>query len=236
MTIHTEDLTQELEQDGKVKTAVIGVRYTGPRTSASPDVLRRQAGWPGDTPLQGGPIDPVTGERAPGPVQIGINPDWVDDDTVSGGTVAGIEAHSDFDVVYDPADLAAALLERNFLPPNAFGSEGSSYEPPVRRALFDKLGLEDAGTCPAAAQDYRDQLAEIAGLDDVDDGEQPEDKQRTQRYLDEHTRAELKDAVKAVREGSDEISLRGKNKSDFAEWLAQQDPAEVTEALKEVAG
>ena len=233
MTIHTEDLTEELEQDGKVKTAVIGVRYTGPKSSVAPSKLRRQGGWPGDTPFQAGPIDPETGDREPGPIQIGINPDWIDDDSVEGGTAAGIEALGDFEVLYEPDVLAEALLERNYLPPKAFGGEGVSYEPPVRKQLFDKLGLEDMGTLPAAAQDYREALADIAGVDDAGEAEQPEDKQRTQRYIDEYTRSELSDAVKIVREDTDEISLRGKGQHDLAEYLASQDPAEVNDALKE---
>jgi len=234
MTIHTEDLTEQLEEEGKVKTAIVGVRYTGPRSSKDPSKLRRQGGWPGDSPFQGGPVDPDTGEREPGPIQIGINPDWLDDDTVSGGTVAGIEALGDFEVIYDAEALAAAILDRNFLPPKAFGGEGVSYEPPVRRALFDKLGLEDVGTCPAAADDYRAQLAEVAGLseDEVETGAMPEDKQRTQQYLEDHTREELKDAVKTVREDAEEFTLRGKKKHDFAEYLASQDAAAVNEALK----
>lgn len=198
MTIHTENLTQELEQEGKVKTAVIGVRYIGQRSSMSPGTLRRQAGWPGDTPFQGGTLNPETGVRGPGRLQIGINPDWIDDDTVSGGTVAGIESNNNFEVVYAPAEIARALLERNFLPPKAFGGEGVSYEPPVREALFEKLGLEDMGTCPAATQDYREALAEIAGVEDVDEREMPEDKQRKQTYLQDYTRAELMDAVMHV--------------------------------------
>lgn len=232
MTIHTEDLTRELEQDGKVKTAVIGVRYVGSHSSVSPNQLRSQAGWPGDTPFQGGPIDPETGKREPGPWQIGINPDWIDTDTVSGGTVTGIEANTNFEVTYDPEVLAEALLARNFLPPSAFGGEGVSYDPPTRKALFDFLGLEDMGTLPAAVNEYREALADIAGLDAVDDETLPEDKQRTQRYVDAHTRAELKDAVELLRESPDEILLRG-GKTKFAEWLAQRDPATVREALAE---
>lgn len=235
MTIHTEDLTEELEEDGKVKTAVIGVRYVGPKSSISPTKLRRQGGWPGDSPFQGGPVDPETGEREPGPVQIGINPDWIDDDSVDGGTVAGIEALGDFEVLYEPEAIAEALLERNFLPPKAFGGEGVSYEPPVRRRLFEELGIDDHGTLPAAAQDYREALADIADIDEVEEADQPEDKQRTQRYIDEHTRGELSDAVKIIREDTDEISLRGKSKHDLAEFLAAKDPADVNDALKEVA-
>lgn len=221
MTIHTDDLTEELEQDGRVKTAVIGVRYVGEDSSAAPGPIRRQGGWPGDTPFQNGRI------------QIGINPDWIDDDTVSGGTVAGIERRADFEVVYDPAELAAELLERNYLPPVAFGGEGVSYEPEIRTALFEKLGLEDVGTCPAAANDYREQLAAIAGIDDVDPEERPEDKRRMQQYLSEYTREELKEAVREVREDSEQISLRG-GKHEFAEFLAGQEPAVVNEALKSV--
>lgn len=230
MTIHYDDLQRDLETDGRVKSTVVGVRYVGNRSSMSPNQARTQAGWPGDSPFQGGDIDPDTGRRTPGPWQIGICPDWLDDETVDGGTVSALENNANFEVTYEPEDLAAALLERNFLPPSAFGGEGVSYEPEVRQALFDALGLEDMGTCPAATNDYRKALAEIAGVDDVGEETLPEDKQRTQRYVDTHTRDELKDAVDALRESPEEISLRG-GKTKFAEWLAQQPPEDVNAEL-----
>jgi hypothetical protein len=236
MTIHTESLTERLATEGRVETAVIGVRYVGDRSSKDPAVLRRQGGWPGDAPFQGGPVDPETGRREPGPIQVGINPDWIDDDTVEGGTLAGIEAHGEFEVLYEPAAIAAALLERNFLPPRAFGGDGVSYEPRVREALFDALGLEDVGTCPAAASDYRAQLATIAGVDDADPEASPVDDQRKQTLLADHTRQELSDAAKIVRTDTDEVDLRGAGKHDIAAYLAaQDDQTAVTEALKEVA-
>lgn len=227
MTVHSETQTEQLEKEGRVETEVIGLRYTGNKSAVPPGKLRRQGGWPGVSPFQGGPIDEETGEREPGPIQIGINPDWLDDDTVSGGTLAGLEALGKFEVIYDPAKLARALLERNYLPPRIFGGEGISYNPDAREALFEKLGLEDVGTCPAAEDDYREQLAEIAGVE-LSTAEGTEDSSRVTEYLSEHSRRVMKAAVEEL-----DVEPDGETKHAYAEALADVDPAEARGALED---
>jgi hypothetical protein len=239
--VHHEDYTHELEQDGRVETALIGLRYVGTKSSVSPRQPRQRGGWPGNRTFQGGPIaetddDGRVTEREPGPVQIGLNPDWIDD-TVDGGTLAGLEALSDFEVIYDEEAIAQAMLDQNYLPPTVFGSPpeqtgGQRITPDfdVREAVFEHLGLDEKGSGPGSQDVYREQLAEIADIDLTGDEESPVDGPRVQGYIDDYTRAELKDAVDELRDGPDDIALNN-GKQDFAEWLGQQDAADVRAAL-----
>lgn len=238
--VHHEDYTRELEEEDRVETALIGLRYTGAKSSVSPRQARDQGGWPGEQTFQGGPAterneDGKVVAREPGPMQIGINPDWIDD-TVEGGTLAGLEALPDFDVVYDPEEIAAAILEKNFLPSKVFGSPpdqtaGERIQPDysVRREVFDHLGLDDIGSGPGSHEEYREQLEELAGVDSTAD-EVPADKQREQEYLDDYSRSDLKDAAEVLREDTDDIALNV-GKQDFAEWLATQPAGDVRDAL-----
>lgn len=239
--VHHEDYTHELEQEGRVETALIGLRYVGPKSSVAPNTPRQNGGWPGTQTFQGGaPADRNDDgkviEREPGPLQIGLNPDWLDD-SVEGGSLVGLEALPDFEVIYDEAEIAKAILGQNYLPPTVFGTprqqSGSGqrvapdYE--VRQAVFDHLGLDDIGSGPGSHETYREQLAEVAGVD-LDDGEDTVESSRVQALQNDHTRAALKDAVDVLREGPDEITLQG-GKAEFAEWLAQQDQQDVRAAL-----
>ncbi|MEE6210848.1 hypothetical protein U3A55_11885 [Salarchaeum sp. III] len=238
---HHEDFTLELEQEDRAETAIIGLRYTGNKSSVAPRQPRREGGWPGRQTFQGGkPTDTdengkVTA-REPGPIQIGINPDWIDRDTVEGGTLAGLEALPDFEVIYDDELLAEAMLKANFLPPTVFGSPpdqtgGERITPvyEVREAVFDQLGLNDIGSGPGSHEEYRSQLAEVAGVDATTD-EVPADKQREQQYIENHSRAALKDAAEVLREDTDDIALNV-GKQEFAEWLATQPAGDVRDAL-----
>jgi len=241
---HHEDYTNELEQEGRVETALIGLRYVGQKSSIAPNKARDQGGWPGNQTFQGGDVverneDGRVVEREPGPVQIGLNPDWLDD-SVEGGSLAGLEALPDFEVIYDEATLAQAMLDSNYLPPAIFGSPGdqtggqrTAPDFEIRESVFNFFdGLEDRGSGPGSHQMYREQLAEIAGIDVDEEDDSPTDSQREQQYVQNNTRDELKDAVEELREGPDDISLQN-GKSDFAAWLATQDAADVRAVLED---
>jgi hypothetical protein len=238
--VHYEQQTREFEKEDRVETAIVGLCYTGPRSSVPPRQPRRRGGWPGTRPFQGGPAverddDGTVIEREPGPIQIGVNPDWLDE-TVEGGTIVGLEALEDFEVIYDAERIAEALLARNYLPSTVFGQPpdqtgGQRAQPvyEVRRQVFEFLGLDDIGSGPGSHDEYRQQLATLAGVELEDESETVE-ATRVQKLQSEHTRAELKDAVDVLRSGPDEMALTG-GKSEFAEWLAQQDQGDVRAAL-----
>lgn len=230
--IHVETQTIDLEQDDRVETVVAGLRYTGHRSTAPAQRPRDQGGWPGRSVFQGGePVEVNDNgsvvEREPGPIQIGVIPDWIDGDTVEGGTLPGLENLSNFEVVYDPADLAAAILETNYLPPVVFGGPETPPDYAARERVFDALDIPDRlGTAPAAEQDLREALAETAGID-LDEAEPP-DKSREEEYKHEHTRSDLYNAAKAL--GHD-VEWSEVTKTGLAETLAQEPPGEVREAL-----
>jgi len=142
--IHYETQTLDLADEDRVQTAVVGLRYTGVNSTASPQRPRDYGGWPGRSSFQGGSIaetddEGAIREREPGNLQIGIVPDTIDGETVDGGSLSGLENLSDFEVIYDPEAIATAILEDNYLPPDAFGGERTSPNYDVRERLFDHL-------------------------------------------------------------------------------------------------
>lgn len=238
--VHYEDQTFDLEAEDRVETILIGLRYTGPKSSVSASTPRENGGWPGKQTFQGGPVTDTNEDgkpvaREPGPIQLGINPDWVDSETVDGGSLAGLEALPDFEVIYDPERLATAMLEQNFLPPVVFGTPsdagggGQRISPvhQVRERVFEQLGLNDIGSGPGSHDEYRSQLADLAGIDDSSD-EVPADKQRQQTYLDDHSRSDLKEAAERLApSAADDLS----GKHDLAEFLAEQPAGDVRAAF-----
>lgn len=222
MPVHTLSQNQDLEERGKVKLELVGLRYTGNKSTMPVNKYQRQAGWPGSAPLQGGPIGP-DGEREPGPIQLALVPDWTDDN-VEDRTLLALENDPDVDVIYDRSEIAAALLERNYLPPEIFDR---GYDARLRERVFDALGLEDVGARNVPG--YREQLAEIAGLDtaDMDDAEAIRDASRVGEYKREYPRGTLLEAATALGGDFDASA----NKTTLAEWLADQDAATVEAAL-----
>jgi len=230
--IHAEQQTLDLEQDDRVETIVVGLRYTGRSSTQPPQRPRDAGGWPGRASFQGGDVKEVNDDgrvtkRTPGPIQIGVIPDWIDGDTVEGGTLPGLENLTDFEVVYDPAKLAAAILNENYLPPIVFGGPESSPDYVVREAVFDALDLSDAlGTAPGGEKALREALADVADIDIAD--EEPPDVSREQEYASEYTRSDLYNACQAL--GVD-VAWADARKTDMAETLATHSPGDVRAAL-----
>lgn len=230
--IHVEDQTIDLEQDDRVETVVAGLRYTGRKSTVAPQRPRDQGGWPGRSTFQGGDIAETNDEgtvieREPGPIQIGVIPDWIDGDTVEGGTLPGLEALADFEVVYDPAVLAQRLLEANYLPPLVFGGPQTPPDYAARERVFEALDIPDSiGTAPGTEGRIREALAKTAGVDL--DEEEPPDASREQEYIDEYSRSDLYHAAQAL--GHD-VEWSDARKTDLAERLAQEPPGDVRDAL-----
>lgn len=223
--IHAEDLTIELEGEEKVDTVVAGLRYTGNSSTQPPRRPRDAGGWPGRASFQGAP-----GDGEGGPLQIGVIPDRIDRDFVDGGTLPGLENLPDFEVVYDAAELAEAILEENYLPPTVFGGPQTAPDYEVRQRVFDALGLEQSiGTAETtdAEQRIREALAEVAGKDLTED-DAPLDKSRANQYADEYTRSELYSACDAL--GLD-VEWANAKKVGMSEMLAEESPADVRAAL-----
>jgi hypothetical protein len=230
--IHAEQQTLDLEQDDRVETIVVGLRYTGNRSTVAPRRPRDAGGWPGRGTFQAGPVTEVNDEgriveREDGPIQIGVIPDWIDGDTVEGGTLPGLEQLSDFEVIYDPAELCAAILEENYLPPSVFGGPQTAPDYAVREAVFDALDLPDKlGTAPGGEKAIREALAERAGMDV--ELEEPPDVSRETEYTNEYTRSDLYNACDAL--GVD-VEWSDARKTEMAKDLATYPPGDVRDAL-----
>jgi hypothetical protein len=239
MPLHSEGQTLDLEDEDRVDTVIIGLRYTGSDSAAPARKPRRQGGWPGRAPFQAGPVverddDGTVVARDPGPIQVGVNPDWIDDDTVAGGTLAGLEALADFEVIYDPAAIAEAMLRENYLPPAVFGGDGTPPDYDIRERVFDFLDIpQRLGTAesPEAEKAIREALAETAGID-TDDTEDPIDRERVQELKQGHSRNDLVSAASEFDWSGEAFdSLATAKKHALAERLADEDAADVREAL-----
>lgn len=231
--IHSENLTLELAEDELVETIVVGLRYTGNKSSESPQRPRDQGGWPGKAMFQAGDVTEVNDEgrvveREPGPIQVGVVPDTIDDEYVEGGTLAGLENLSDFEVIYDPSVIAREFLEGNYLPPRVFGGPDSTPAFEVREPILEFLGIEDMGwTVPNAEEEVREELAKVAG-EEVDDSAPP-DRSRRDEYLNDLSKSDL---YQAAGELGFEVGWTESSKTELAELLADVPPADVDDALE----
>ena len=221
MPIHTFKQNQDLEDRGKVELVLVGLRYVGNKSTLPVGKFQRQGGWPGTSPLQGGAIQD-DGSREPGPVQLALVPDWVDED-VENRTIIALENDPDVDVIYDRSQIAKSLLEKNYLPPRVFDR---GYDTDLRARVFDELGLQDVGRRNVPG--YREQLAEIAGEGaEALVSDQTRDAGRVGEYKTEYRRETLFEAANALGAGFDESVSR----TELAEWLADQDTGDAERAL-----
>lgn len=220
--IHAETQTLDLADEDRVETIVAGLRYTGPNSTAPPRRPRDSGGWPGRASFQGGE------DGDPGPLQIGVIPDTIDEEYVDGGTLPGLENLPDFEVVYDKSELAKAILRENYLPPTVFGGPRTAPDYAVREHVFDALGLDSAlGTADGNEEGIREALADVAGEDPKDDPTTA-DNARAMEYADNHSRSDLYDACQRL--GVD-VEWANAKKTEMAEDLATFDPGEVRAAF-----
>lgn len=136
------------------------------------------------------------------------------------------ESHADVDVEYSPEAVASALVTENTLDDQVFGS---GYDPDLRDRVFEHLGLDPAYD----ADGYREQLIDIAGVDESDatDEMDPEAARR------EELMGSTRNTLLAVA-GTDEIdhglgSLNSATKSDLAEALTAFDDEKVDALIED---
>ena len=209
MGVHANDEFLNLEGEADVTHTLVAIRYTGGGSYTDPSV-NNQGRYP------------VRQSFASGTWYFSLIPESTPESDPGTG-VAWFERSDDFEVEYDPAEIARLMLGKNYLPTNVFGD---SPEPRVQQRVLDALGLEDE---VKAGQTYEEQLAELAGAD----GDVTVEESREDTLVANYDRGTLKQAVKTVREDSDEFSLRGKSMEEMAGYLAEQDDDEVDAALQE---
>lgn len=207
---------QYFEQDraGNAEQVLVAARYVGRSRMYSGSAPVNQGRWP---TRQSWLADQW---------YVAFVPETVPDNDPGAG-VAWFERADDFEVEYDPEQIAAILLDRNYVTLDPAGPIGDGESVPgFDQALRDALGLEDPID---AGQRYDEQLRDLAGIDET--GEPEADP--AEALVQDYGRSELKAAVKAVRADTDEFSLRGKSMADMADYLveAADDPeAAVREA------
>lgn len=225
MSIHVHPQHVELEEEGRCNLVLVAVRYTGKKSSVPAHRYRTGAAWPGHAAFQAIGDD---GDRKPGPWQFALIPDWTDED-IENRTVEALESDDDMEVAYTPETIATAMLEKNYLPENAFAR---GYDDTVRDRVFDLLGIQYEGTDEVR---FREILREIAGIEAADEELQAEtrDDSRVSEYRREHTRPELIDAARIL--GYEADTGRDpdhEGRIALATWLADQDREAVRFAFE----
>lgn len=219
--IHTHDQNHDLEEKGFTELQLVGIRYTGDNSTVIRRDLADRGGWQGPVKFQNGQT------------QVGLVPDWSDSDEVADANrrVTAIENMGDFEVIYDPEELASVLLDKNYLPTNVFRSGYDNY---VRDSLFERLGLNEEGRVDNRDDEekYREQLRDVAGVESQE--EEYIEETRVEEYDERFTRDQLSALVKSLREDTDEFDLRGAGRTDMLEFLASYDKETVENTVQEL--
>lgn len=178
---------QAEEQDEELVLCV--VTYTGDRAHIESNSINQEGMWPS------------YGGFTRGVKEVAFVPDR---------GLSWFERHADFEVAYGKEAVAEALLDKNYLAPEVFniGAGGDT-----RQRVLDFLDIDSLATTD---EGIREQLAEIAGVDDPGDEAAPT---LDNELSGEFTRTELWNASEDLRESTDEISGNA-GKTDFAEYLA----------------
>lgn len=205
MAIYANPEYWERDQEGHIDHVLVAVKYTGPDRFYSNNSTATQGRWP----TRGNFLQDIWYVA------------FVPEDTpegASGEGVAWFDRHEHFEVAYEPADIARAIVEYNggeLVPGGPIG-EGDTV-PGFDGRVREALGLEEQ---VQAGKTYEEQLRELADIDDADAVEEPDP---VDEFVGSYTRAELKEVVKATREDAEEFSLRGKSMQDMAEYLVGQE-------------
>ena len=188
----------------KKELVVVAVTYTGDRSTYQDNALRSQGNWPSNASF------------TPGITQIAIIPDQ---------GLSWFERRNDFVVEYSQEAVAKAMLDQNYISPDVFGQ---SPNPQIQDIILDFFDMEYV---PRNAEETRNHLAELAGVEDA--GEEADANESFKSDLRDFTRAELKEVCRDLREDSDDIDLTS-GKLDFVEYLGELDEETVRDALDEV--
>lgn len=200
----------EQDREGEIEQTLVAVRYVGNRRRYTNRSVASQGLWPEYTSFRKGSW------------YVAFVPESVPDG-VSAAGVAWFERNDNFEVAYDPERIAEILLDQNYVDLQPGGPIGERDAlPNFQEKVHDALNLQPqhvGGT-------YEEQLRELA---DVDEDVGPDDPDPVDELVNAFTRGELSDSVKAVREDSDEFSLRGVTMEEMAEYLVDQtDDPEAT--------
>ncbi|WP_434521284.1 hypothetical protein [Halorubrum sp. AS12] len=187
MPISTLASAEEFEEKDHAEVEFVGFRYTGDQSTKTDRDLRQRVGYNGPPKFQAGRV------------YLALLPTYLDSDHVENSNIGvhALEARNDFEVIYDAERLAEALLERNYLPPEAFYEGFDRWK---RQKVMEKLNLDDAGRVfdKDDEEPYRDQLRAIAGVEA--DDEVSISTQRSDEYTGRFSRSEASEIITVLRE------------------------------------
>ncbi|UTF55989.1 hypothetical protein [Natronosalvus rutilus] len=196
---------EELAAEGHDELTLAALRYTGPRSIYNDEAMGRQGNFPSSAALSGG----NGGE--PGPWKLAQIPSK---------NLGWFENHNNLEIAYDPETIAEAILEKNYLPSDVFGA---NFNPELRKRVFDHLGI-DGPKMEASA--YREELAEIAGVDDP--GEEVTSFSGPDYDL---TRSELQSVAGAF---ETDFNIAHAKNTDLEDFLREQDQQAVRSRIDQV--
>lgn len=196
----------DAEQEGDTELTLVAIRYEGPRNNiAANGALRNQGYWPGQTTLNQGVW------------YTALVPDE---------GLPYYEQHANITIEYGREGIAEAMLSPTELPWSVFGRNSDRR---LQERVFEELGLENVGLGKDREEEYREQLREIAGLDE-DDEDQEEDStsslfdsgsstSREESLVENSSRSELQQQANELgMEGTDEAG-----KTELAEYIAENE-------------
>lgn len=209
MSVRTNENQREAEEEGAELT-LVALTYTGSRSTYYAESLRDQGGYPSLDGFQN--YEDGTDDGQTKLVKI------------PSGKLGWWERHADFRVDYTPAAIAETLLKGNYLPAQLV-TPGADTE--IRDLLLDKLDIEPA----ADEESYREQLREVAGMDEEED-EKADDENAAERSRADHLQSEYDRSTLITVAGSfDDIDER------LEEWDVEQTThAKNTELATYLAG
>lgn len=223
MPVSTLPSAQDFEEKAHAEVEFVGFRYIGERSMLTDHDVRQRVGYNGPAKFQ------------QGRVYLALLPTYLDDEHIENANmgVHAIEARSDFEVIYDRATLAEALLGRNYLPPDIFYEGFDRYK---REKVMAKLDLSDHGRIFEKDDEtpYREELREIAGIER--DSEASVSQQRTDGYIDRFSRSEAQAVVGVLQGDTDVVDVEAAGLTDMASYLTRYDPSAVEDAADVALG
>lgn len=196
---------EELEAEGRDELTLAALRYTGHRSIFNDEALGRQGNFPSSAALSGG-VD-----EEPGPWKLARIPSR---------NLGWFETHADLEIAYDPETIAKAILEKNYLPPEVFGA---NFDPALREEVFDLLDIKQP---KMTAEAYREELADVAGVDDP--GEEVESFTGPDYDL---TRSDLQSVAGAF---EPDFNIAHAKNTDLEDFLREQDQTAVRSRIDQV--
>jgi len=207
MSIRTNGNYEDAAAEGDIELVMAAITYVGERSIYNNENIRTQGGYPALDGFQSGQTKIAK---------------------IPSGDLGWWERNTGFEISYNPADFAAALLEANFVPEQI---TGPGYDTDVRADFCEKLGIEPA----ASKEGWREKLAGVAGVD-LEDDEGPDKEPARESYLaSEVDRSALIKVVSSFEDSDELLEAEGVDSPSHlkttaaAGWLADREDQDAVD-------